>query len=122
MNSDSDLRSSWDFVTIPPRGHGELIVRHQLSWEKIQEADVKNGERYKVFLTNKCLGTRWWGFGSLDEQFKGVKLRTWRADGNEGDEKSEAQDDELGDNAIGGERPEDLALVMENEHAEFEIG
>lgn len=73
-------------------------------------------------MTNKCLGTRWWGFGSLDEQFKGVRLRTWRADGNEGDEKSEAQDDELGENAIGGERPEDLALVMENEHAEFEIG
>lgn len=88
----------------------------------MQGADVKNGERYKVFLTNKCLGTRWWGFGSLDEQFKGVKLRTWRANGNEGDEESEGQDGELGESAEGGERPEDLALVVENDFAEFEIG
>lgn len=109
-------------MTIPPQGQGQIVIRHQLPWEKIREADVKNGERYKVFLTNKCLGTRWWGFGSLEEQFEGVKLRIWRADGNEGDERSERQNGELGENAVGGERPEDLALVIENGYAEFEIG
>lgn len=110
-------------MTIPPHGQGQIVIRHQLPWEKIREADVKKGERYKVLLTNKCLGTRWWGFGSLEEQFKGVKLRTWRADGNEGDERSERQNGEIGDeNAVGGERPEDLALVIEKEYAEFEIG
>lgn len=84
---------------------------------------MKEGERYKVSLTNKCLGTRWWGFGSLDEQFKGVKLREWReGEGNDGDETSEGHDGELGENAVGGERPEDLALVIENEYAVFEIG
>lgn len=107
-------------MTIPPQGQGELVIRHQISWEKIREADVRNGERYKVFLTNKCLGTRWCGFGSLEEQFKGVKLRTWRADGNEGDENSEEKGRELRENAMGGERPEDLALVIESGHAEFE--
>lgn len=106
-------------MTIPPQGQGQIDVRPQLPWEKIREADVKNGERYK---TNKCLGTRWWGFGSLEAEFEGVKLRTWRTEGNGGDERSERQNAELEGNAVGGERPEDLALVIENEYAEFEIG
>lgn len=110
-------------MTIPPQGQGQIFIRHQLPWEKIREADVKNGERYKVFLTNKGLGTRWWGFSSQEEEFEGVKMRTWRAaDGNEGDERSERQNGKLEGNAVGGERPEDLALVIENEYAEFEIG
>lgn len=52
-----DLRDSWKFVTVPVDGNME--VRHEVSGLKIAEARPNTGERYKVSLTDKCLGTGW---------------------------------------------------------------
>ncbi len=117
-------------MTIPAQGKGELVIQHELPWEKIRDAHVEKGERYRVSLSDKCLGTRWWGFGSLDEEFKGFRLGTWREDGEDGrgeeredgsEEEGEDGREEEGESAMG-ERPEDLALVVEKGDVTFEIG
>ncbi|KAF6223154.1 hypothetical protein HO173_013254 [Letharia columbiana] len=110
---DADnLRESWNFVTVP--ANGMLETRHQVDRTKIAEAGLKAGERYQASLTNKCLGTRWWALGSLEE-FEGVRFRGWE----EGEEGEGADD---GGRYLMGGAPDDLAFVIEKETAEFEIG
>lgn len=43
------------------------MIRHQVDGPKIGEAGLKAGEKYRAELTDKCLGTRRWAFGSLEE-------------------------------------------------------
>lgn len=109
---DADnLRDSWSFVTVPV--NGELKVRHQVDVAKIMEARLKAGERYQASLTDNCLGTRWWAFGSLDE-FDGVRFRQWSKR-----EEGEGTDNE--GRYLMGEVPDDLAFVIEGGTVEFEI-
>ena len=110
---DADnLRDSWDFVTVP--ANGQLEIRHQVDGAKIAEARLKGGERYQASLTDKCPGTRWWAFGSLEE-FGSVRFKLWK-EGEEG----EGADEE--GRYLMGEVPDDLAFVIEKETVEFEIG
>lgn len=99
-------------MTVP--ANGMLETRHQVDRTKIAEAGLKAGERYQASLTNKCLGTRWWALGSLEE-FEGVRFRGWE----EGEEGEGADD---GGRYLMGGAPDDLAFVIEKETAEFEIG
>ncbi len=110
---------------------GTLVIKHQVDPEKIVEARLEVGERYQASFTNKCLGTRWWAYGSLEE-FEGVRFGQWR--GEEGKEEREGEKEERegrGTEAkelvydgklLMGEMPDDLALVIEEGTAEFEIG
>jgi hypothetical protein len=104
-----DLRKSWDFVTVPV--DGKLVVKHELNREEVSKAGVEKGERYRASFTDKCLGTRWWTFGSV-EGLEGVKLGQWSEDGRGESENG---------NIDRGEKPDGLALVIENGEAEFEI-
>ena len=134
-----DLRSAWAFVTIPPQNQGYYSVQHEIPRDKLEAADLKKGERYRVTLTNKCLGTRWWTYAGL-EDLEGVRFRAWRAPAEEEEAEAEAEaaraDLELneetemerepreqhGDGPVTmGEDPTMLAMVVENGDVEFEI-
>lgn len=101
--------------------------------DRIETATPEKGEKYRVSLTDKCLGARW-SFASLDE-LDGVRLRTWRARGDEeADAEEEGADPELreerererrekyGDgSATMGEYPAMLAMVVQGGPIEFEV-
>ena len=86
----------------------------EIPQEKIAAANLVVGEKYRVELTNKGLGTKWWTFGSLDEA-QGIRYREWE----EGE--SEEGEDKNGRYTIGKD-PRSLALVIEKGEAEFEVG
>ncbi len=71
-----DLRDSWEFVTVPVDGN--LEVRHKVSRVEIAETGLNTGERHKISLTDKCLGTRWIG-NARRSQIQAVERR--RGDG-----------------------------------------
>ena len=48
-------------------------MRHEVPRNKIEVAGLQKGERYRVDLIEKCLGTRWWAFANLEE-LEGVRL------------------------------------------------
>jgi len=106
-----DLRKSWEFITIPPLGQGETVIKHEVPRNLIEEADLNSGEVYKVALSDKCLGTRWWTFGKLDDLGEKARLMLWDEDCDE---------DEESFRRIRGEKPEDLELVKEGS-VEFEV-
>lgn len=85
-------------------------------------------------MTNKCLGTRWWTFTSLEE-LEGVRLRAWRgrqeeeaeaeaerADLELSEEMERERKEKYGDGPVTmGEDPEMLAMVVEGGEVEFEV-
>ena len=81
------------------------------------EADLIIGERYRVSLTERGLGARWWAYGSLDAELKGLKLkqqgRRQRMSMNGGESE---QDDKAY-----GEKHAQLSLVVEGGGAEFDV-
>jgi hypothetical protein len=122
------LAWNWDFVTIPPPSQGVYTTQHQVRRAHIEAANLEKGERYRVKLSKKCLGTRWWSYGSLEE-LDGVRFRFWKdRDGNgkqiygEPSERDKQEEREkYGDGPVTeGEQPEMLAIVPEGD-AEFEI-
>ena len=106
---------------------GTLVTKHQVDPEKIAEARLEIGEKYQASFTNKCLGTRWWAYGSLEE-FEGVRFGQWREEEGKGEsereeqEGMEAKESLYNGKLLMGEMPDDLALVIEEGTAEFEIG
>lgn len=102
------------------RSSKEFVIEHEVPKDLISAAGVKKGERYRVSFTNKCLGTRWWMFGDLqDERLKDVRFVT------RGGQKAEENEgrDEVG-RWYKGEIPNELALAIEDEIkgvVEFEI-
>jgi hypothetical protein len=125
-----DLRSSWSFVTIPPQDQGSYTVKHEVPRDKINAANLKPGEKYRVALTDKCLGTRWWAFVSLEE-LDGVRLGTWRSREEEEARKCDSwleaqmekeRREKFGDGPVSmGEQPEMLAMVPEVGSVEVEV-
>lgn len=124
-----------DFVTVPPRDQGTFSVRHRVPLDAIRSAKVKAGERYRVKMTDLCLGTRWWTFGAL-EDLDGVRLRTWRSrasvEAEAGEERMldpesrEEIEQERRDKyderpTTSGENPDMLAMVPEVGEVEFEV-
>lgn len=112
--------------------NGRLEIRHQVNRVKIAEAQLKVGERYQASITDICLGTRWWAFGSLEE-FEGVKFRQWAKEKEQGIEEEGEGEQGEGEEGEGekrnkvnderriliGEIPDSLALVVENEAVEM---
>lgn len=124
-------------MTIPPKNKGSYSVRHDVPRDKLEAADLQKGERYRVTLTNKCLGTRWWTYAGL-EDLEGVRLRAWRTPAEEEEAKAEAEamraDPELyeemererqgkyGNGPVTmGEDPTMLAMVVDAGDVEFEV-
>lgn len=113
-----DLAASWDFVTIPAPDSAVpyLSITHEIPVGRVTEADLAVGERYRVSLTERGLGARWWAFGSLDAELNGLKLKQQRrfemsTVGGEGEQ----------DDGAYGEKPGQLSLVVEGGGAEFDI-
>ena len=101
---------------------GTLEIKHEVSPAKIADAQPKSGERYQASFTDKCLGTRWWAFGSLEE-FENVRFGQWKdEEKREGEEKREAKGEGPDEGELFmGERPNDLALTIEVGTVEFVI-
>jgi len=132
---NEDLRADNvdDFVTIPPPNQGSYSIRHEVPRDMIIAANLEKGEKYRVALTDICLGTIWWTFGSRDE-LDGVRIRRWGyraehealADDPDSSEEYKTLKQEYEDTygtgpATQGEKPDMLALVREGEPAEFEV-
>ncbi len=109
---------------------GTLVIKHQMDPEKVAEARLEVGEKYQASFTNKCLGTRWWAYGALEE-LEGVRFGQWRKEEEEESDREEEESEGEGTEAkesvydgklIVGEMPDDLALVIEEGTVEFEIG
>lgn len=91
-----------------------LEIRHRVDEAKIAEPGLEAGEICQASCTDKCLGTRWWAFESLEE-FENVKFREWK-------EGEDTKGPGGGGRYLMGEVPDDLAFVVEKKKAEFEIG
>ncbi|KAI4208919.1 MAG: hypothetical protein LQ351_008092 [Letrouitia transgressa] len=74
------------FETVPPPGKGELVIKHELSLErifrychKLKAADVHPGEEFCVRINPKRLnGTGgWWTFGDLSGDLAEKKFARW---------------------------------------------
>ena len=114
----SDLAASWDFVTIPAQDTTVpyLTITHATPVDRCRETGLIVGERHRVSLTERGLGARWWGFGSLDAELKGLKLKQQRRL-RMSTTRGEGRQDE---NAYG-EKPEQLNLLVEGGGAEFDV-
>ncbi|MCJ1398671.1 hypothetical protein MMC11_001872 [Xylographa trunciseda] len=122
-----NLRDALPFITLRP--HEPYEVKFEVRPEKIAAANPVVGEKYRVELTDKGMGTKWWAFGAWEDD-PGMRYRTWKEGGDEGGENEEEEDEEEGDEDgedekgryTMGEDPQDLALVAEKGEAIFEIG
>lgn len=133
---DPEDLPAWDqLITIPPLHQGTVSTTHRVPPELIAAAKVERGENYTVKLTDLCLGTRWYAFGTSDE-LQGKRLRSWRSKEDEeaAAEDEAALDDETKDEmrverqqlygdrpAVSGEDPSSLAMVPEVGEVGFEI-
>ena len=79
-----DLRESWDFITVPPAGQGEVVVKHLLPrddlrfWGKTgagEEMKPEKGEKYVIGPSERGLGTFWWRWGDLKGDLAGKEFR-----------------------------------------------
>ncbi|KAH0541671.1 hypothetical protein GP486_008698, partial [Trichoglossum hirsutum] len=130
IHEPHDLRKHWSFVTVPP-SPDSLTVSHEVPLDKILDACVQPGERYRVSLTDRALGTRWWAFGAVEED---ARLGVWDDEeerdgdreeaevggGEQGGPRRREKRDDAGLYVVG-ERPEDLELVIEKGEVEFTV-
>jgi hypothetical protein len=131
-----DLPDHGDFITIPPKGQPGISIRHKVPREAIRNANLKVGERYRVNLTDKCLGTRWWFFDAREDFPGGARLCSWKSkatqdaeaeeendlDGDIQDELEDERREKYGNRPVKmSEEPGLLALVPEGGEVEFEV-
>ncbi len=127
-----NVREFWDFVPIHPGT--TLQIKHEVPKAKIDAVKLEKGEKYKISLTDLGLGTSWWMYGTPEDDWvKDKKFMRWTSRGVEGEKRhrldnvdtlGEPAEDQMWDDSeewFMGEDPEKLALVMENEDAEFEV-
>lgn len=84
------------FETVPAKGQGVLIVKHDLPLERmfkyestLTPADIKPGEKFHVSMSTLRLGwVSWWAFGDLEGDLKEKKFAKWQLP----DEKGEMTD------------------------------
>lgn len=74
------------FETVPSQGQGSLIVKHDLSLDRmfqnsrdLRPGDIKPGEKFRVRLNPKRLDfISWWTFGNLNGNLKEKKFAKWQ--------------------------------------------
>ncbi|KAF2666117.1 hypothetical protein BT63DRAFT_481917 [Microthyrium microscopicum] len=126
----NNLREDWEFVTIPPPGKGVFTTQLEVPRDKLEAVDLMEGERYHITLTDKCLGTFWWCYGSLTD-LEGIRLRQWESQEDRARERQyeaswkldeEERIQKYGKGPVSfGEEPQMLAMVPEGEGVEFEV-
>ncbi|RMZ85290.1 hypothetical protein DV738_g356, partial [Chaetothyriales sp. CBS 135597] len=88
MNDDSlNLREcGLKFLTIPGDG-SEVTVTHKLTWERIfkyeeelTKDDLRPGERFRIGVNKRYMGTSWWCLGDLEGNLKDKKFHPWTTD------------------------------------------
>lgn len=81
------------FETIPSIGQGALIIKHDISLDRLLEnphnlkaADVQPGEKFRLNI-NPMRGFRsgWWAFGDMDTDLKEKKFAKWSLPDEDGD-------------------------------------
>lgn len=80
------------FKIIPAKGQGVLIVKHDLSLERmfryertLKSTDIKSGEKFRVTMGSLPLEwVTWWAFGDLEGDLKEKKFARWQVPDEEG--------------------------------------
>ena len=80
------------FETVPPLGEGELVIKHELSLERIfrhlyslKIEDVQPGEKFRIQMNPKKLEfAEWWNFGDIQGDLQGKKFAVWELPGEDG--------------------------------------
>ena len=73
------------FETVPPAEQGALIIKHDLSLDRIfsfshdlKAADVQPGEKFRIYMNPKrAFQSPWWAFGDMDGDLKDKKFAKW---------------------------------------------
>lgn len=81
------------FETIPPTGQGALVIKHDISLERLfrysrhlKAADVQPGEKFRISMNPKrAFRSAWWTFGDMDGDLKGNKFARWELPDEDGD-------------------------------------
>ena len=98
----------------------------------VEKAEIVRGEVYRAVLTNRSLGTHWWGFGDMPKGGIGMWMneRAEEEEGDDGEEEEEGDGEEESGEKLGklslvelerGEKPHLLALVIESGEVDFEV-
>ena len=80
------------FETIPPIGQSALIIKHDISLERLfrysrhlKAADVQPGEKFRISMYPKrAFRSGWWTFGDMDGDLKGKKFAQWELPDDKG--------------------------------------
>lgn len=82
------------FETVPPLGEGVLVIKHDLSLERIFEYSrdlkvdgVQRGEKFRIKMNPKrAFMSEWWAFGGLgDGELSGKIFAKWERPNQNGD-------------------------------------
>ena len=85
-NMDLRTRAWIRFETIPAMNKGNLVIKHELSLERIfqysrnlKATDTQPGEKFRIRANPKRLSCGWWNFGAVDDggQFAGKRFLRW---------------------------------------------
>ena len=129
-----DLRDALfaHFTTVPAKGCGERVVRHDLTPERLfycdrysiglKRADVKPGDKFRLRM-RKLGRVRWWTFGDLEASLKESKfVGEWESADAEGQfEGFEADGEKLDAETmrrkgwVFSEKSEDLSIGAESD-------
>ena len=124
------MREDWDFITVPSLESGkEVVVEHRLPVEKLEfwkkrddgyrdEVKPEEGETWAIGPSQGGLGTFWWTWGDLEEDFlKGKEFRNdeW-FDGNDGNGETVMEGKGEGAEWVESEGENGFGLTMEIEN------
>ncbi|KAL9635774.1 MAG: hypothetical protein Q9164_003241 [Protoblastenia rupestris] len=81
------------FETVPPLGEGELVIKHELSLERLfryshslKIEDVQPGEKFRIQMNpKKLVFAEWWNFGDIQGELQGKKFARWKLLDEDGD-------------------------------------
>lgn len=115
-------RNGWNFITLHPST--PLVIKHEIKKEWIGRAGVQKGEKHKIKLMNKGLGTRCWCWADLSE----LEGKEFRWPGREGhfygkwdeDREKMKQEEKEGVKWIVGEDEKEVGIVVERGVVEFD--
>ena len=73
------------FETIPPIEQGALIIKHDISLDRLfryshylKAADVQPGEQFHIYMNSiRAFQSPWWAFGDMEGDLKDKKFAKW---------------------------------------------
>ena len=81
------------FETVPSKGEGELVAKHEISLDRLfKYSDLKReavevGEKFIARMNPQRLGSTegWWTWGSLERELKSTKFARWERPDRDGE-------------------------------------